>query len=123
MGRASSIPQAHLRVPSAGSQGSPQLGHSVPIPQQGQQPGQGGQGPSTNQALMQQIVAQLQAAGQTPTPESVRAIQLQMMRNVSVVEILGGRVVICPERALTSRLRLRLRLRRKHKPRLKVQRR
>lgn len=71
------LPSAHLRVASGGS---PQMGAPVPPPQQAQGGGQGG----ISQVMMQQIAAQLQAAGQQPTPEAIRMIQAQVMRNVRV---------------------------------------
>ncbi|KAK6907275.1 hypothetical protein I203_101265 [Kwoniella mangroviensis CBS 8507] len=67
------VPQ-HLRVASAGSQGSPQM--SSPIPVQ-----HGVQAPQINNAAMQQIIAQLAANGQQANPEQIRAL---MMRNAQM---------------------------------------
>ena len=81
MGRVPSVPMAqaqNLRLPSGGS---PQLSNTM----LGQQQGQSQQmiNPQINNALMQQVIATLQASGQQATPETVRALQLQILRNVS----------------------------------------
>jgi chromatin modification-related protein VID21 len=68
------IPQ-HLRVPSGGN-GSPQMNNAMPQGGQMQQP-------QINQALMQSMINTLQANGQQATPETIRALHLTMMRNVS----------------------------------------
>ena len=76
MGRVSSMPMAQgqrLRVPSGGS---PQVGN-------GQQVNSGNA--AINHAAMQQIIATLAANGQQATPDTVRALQIQMMRNVRFV--------------------------------------
>ena len=80
MGRVPSIPQAHLRVASAGSAGSPQMG-AAQVQQQapGVTPS-----PQLSQAAVQQIINQIQANGQVATPEAVKAFHDQLRRNVSV---------------------------------------
>jgi chromatin modification-related protein VID21 len=106
MGRVGSVPMGqaqHLRVSSAGSvgSGSPQMSAGIPmqVPHMPAQPGlqmpaqqqnpqaqqQAMQGQVFNQLAVQQIVASLTANGQQPTPEVVRAVHMQMMRNVRVI--------------------------------------
>ena len=62
---------AHLRLRS----GSPQMGN--------QMQGQPMTSPSMSNAVLQQVVATLQASGQQATPETIRALSMQFMRNVS----------------------------------------
>lgn len=72
IGRVPSMPMSqsqHLRVPSGGPS---QLGNN----------GQQMPSPALNNAAMQQIIATLAASGQQTTPETVRSLQIQMMRNV-----------------------------------------
>lgn len=73
MGRVPSMPMTqtqHLRLP----------GGATPLINSG---GQLMVNPATNNAGMQQIIATLAANGQQATPDTIRALQMQMMRNVS----------------------------------------
>jgi len=91
MGRAPSLPQGHLRIPSGNSTGSPQMANQLPQPA-GQQPG------AINNAYMQQIIAQIQASGQAPTPETLRHLSANYPGNLSanvmrsVGALAGGRM-------------------------------
>jgi chromatin modification-related protein VID21 len=82
MGRVPSIPQAHLRVASAGSAGSPQMGAAQVQQQQGAT-----SSPQLSQAAVQQIINQIQANGQVATPEAVKAFHDQLRRNVSTSRV------------------------------------
>lgn len=96
LARVPSMPHAqaqHLRVPSAGSQGSPQMAPSVPAPmpplqQQQQQAGQ----PNISPQMLQLIVTQLNQSGQQVTPESIRTFHVQMLRQVSQISLFADGV-------------------------------
>lgn len=105
------LPQAqHLRVQSAPSpQGLPA---ASPAAQQ------------QNQAVMQQILQHLEATGQQPTPDSIRAAH-QEMRAVSI-QLAGLSAADTSSELMHTlkhkrKLRLRLRLKPKSKPRPRLQ--
>lgn len=96
--RAATMPMAstpHLR---ASSSGSPQMGNTAPQPNPVGLPQQ----LNPQQQLMNQIVAQITAAGGQPTTENVRQHMQQYMRTVSRARLRGKRELANLEKTVPS---------------------